>query len=331
MEGECILKYLFYFIKKSTTVLCLLIIFVIVLSNTSEAAVNNDDSKLKMSFAVISDIHDDTIKLDDALRDLNNIDPNYRAVVLNGDIVNQGLQSQYDDISNLLKRDKDILPENVIKNIGNHEYYDYVHGAKGNCKAKCLLNRFLNFANRSNPYFDSWINGYHFISLGSEKTYTPEMDNNVQAFLSDTQLDWLKQELANKYIKGKPIFVFLHQTLDNSVIGSTVFPNAIKQDRLLRAILSKYPEAVFFTSHTHHYLNVPGNFVKQNFAIIDSSSVHRPIRYDQNNNEIDVAGKSQGVFVKVYNDKVVLKGREFSNNTWIDGANYVISLNFLRK
>lgn len=329
------MKYLLNIIKKSTNVLCVLATFIIVFNNgikPCQAAINNNNYYIpRMSFAVLSDIHDDTKKLDNALRDLHNIDPSYSTVILNGDTVNQGLQNQYDDINKLLKKDKDILPKNVIKNIGNHEYYDYDNGAKSDDKAKRLLNRFLKFASKTNPYFDSWINGYHFISLGSEKTYTPEMDNNVQAFLSDTQLNWLKQELANEYIKGKPIFIFLHQTINNSVVGSIILTNAIKQDEQLRSILSQYPETVIFTSHTHHYLNVPGNFVQQKFAIMDSSSVQRPIRYNQKNNEIDVVGSSQGIFVEVYNDKVIIKGREFSNNSWIIGARYVLNFRDVQK
>lgn len=314
--------------KKSAAILCLLTICGAIVNNgttTSKAAVTSNNSRLRMSFAVLSDIHDDTTKLDNAFQDLHNIDPNYSAVIFNGDTVDQGLQPQYDDISNLLKKDKALLPKKVIKNIGNHEYYDYNHGENDDAYAKTFTDRFLTFAGKSKPYFDSWVNGYHFISLGSEKCYTPDMDNNVEAFLSDAQLNWLKQELADKYRKGKPIFVFLHQPLANSVLGSTVCTNTIKQDKQLRDILSQYPEVVFFNSHTHHYLNVPGNFVQQGFAMIDTSSVHRPVRYDANNNEVNVDGTSQGVFVQVYNDKVVLKGREFSTNTWIDGAQYVVN------
>ena len=46
-------------------------------------------------------------------------------MVLNGDTVDQGLESQYETMSKVLKKNKSKLPGTIVKNIGNHEFYDY--------------------------------------------------------------------------------------------------------------------------------------------------------------------------------------------------------------
>ncbi len=47
------------------------------------------------------------------------------ALVLNGDVVDQGLDEQYDSVQKTLNKNKDLLPQTIIKNIGNHEFFDY--------------------------------------------------------------------------------------------------------------------------------------------------------------------------------------------------------------
>lgn len=311
----------------------------------SYAADSISNSRYRMSFAVLSDIHGDGIKLDNALKDLhNNVDNDYSVLILNGDMVDQGKQSQYDVIEGVLEKNEELLPEKVVKNIGNHEFFDYRKRKNKQEYSEQLLNLYLNFSSEEHTYHDTWVKGYHFISLGTEKGNTSDMDNSCQAYLSDAQLNWLKDKLDEKYKKGRPIFVFLHQPLNNTFI--TTFNdcnNAIKQDSSLRIILSQYPEVIIFTSHTHFWFNdkIPErtNFlphlqeVNKGFALVDTSSVHRPVNYEgqkppfTSDKEMDAAGCSQGLFVDVYSDKVIMRGREFSNSTWIEGAEFVVNYN----
>lgn len=333
------------FFKKMQVLLCTATVCYTIFSTggSAYAADNTSNSRPRISFAVLSDVHGDDTKLDNALKDLhNNVDPNYSALILNGDVVDQGMQDQYNDISTVLKNDAGIMPKKVIKNIGNHEFFNYAKGENTQDYSDQLLALNLNFTSQVHPYHDSWVNGYHFISLGTEKGYTSDMGNNSQAYLSDTQLSWFKDKLTEKYRKGKPMFVFLHQPLSHTFITTFDDANdAIQQDDALRSILSQYPEVIFFTSHTHYYYNetdpakkdflehLPG--VNKGFAMVDTSSVHRPVNYEgqqppyTGDKEQDVVGASQGLFVDVYNDKVVMRGREFSDSTWIDVAKFVVS------
>jgi len=331
--------------KKVQALLCVAAICGAILNTgfSVYAADNTSNSRLRMSFAVMSDVHNDDVKFDKALKDIhNNIDPNYSALVLNGDIVDEGKQSEYNNIDTVLRNDAGIIPKTVIKDIGNHEFYDYSKGENTEDDSNQFLGLSLNFEGQVHPYHEKWVNGYHFISLGSEKTYTKDMRDDCQAYLSDAQLNWFKNTLAENYRKGKPIFVFIHQPLNHSFF--TTYDDcaeAIQQDAQVKAILANYPEVILFSGHTHYYLNdqdpnkknflshLPG--VDKGFAMVDSSSVHRPVNYGSSqapytpDKEKDVVGLSQGLFVQVYNDKVVIKGREFSNSTWIDGANFVVN------
>lgn len=168
--------------------------------------------KADLAFAVLGDVHNRTGNLQRAINDLYAINPCMNALVLNGDSVDQGIESQYDSVTKVLDKNKDLLPKTVIKNIGNHEFLDYNIGRNSPKQVKTFINRYLKFSGEKKVYHDKWIRGYHFISLGSEDCKS-KTTNSVEASISKKQLNWLQEKLAEKYQKGKPIFVFLHQNL----------------------------------------------------------------------------------------------------------------------
>lgn len=59
----------------------------------------------------------------EALKDYKNIAPNYKAIVVNGDLTESGTEEQYDDFMNILNNN---IPNNAQKTltIGNHEFYE---------------------------------------------------------------------------------------------------------------------------------------------------------------------------------------------------------------
>ena len=278
---------------------------------------------LKLSFSVLSDIHSGEIKLDYAIKDLHSINPRMDAMVLNGDTVDQGLDEQYGVISRCLTLDKPFLPGRVIKTIGNHEFYNYKKGVNTPKDVEAFVSRFLAFSNEKKVYYDTWINDYHFICLGSEKCYTPEL-GTVRAYISTEQQKWLEEKLSEKYKPKKPIFIFLHQPINETVMGKNIGSNNVKAAQM-SAILSKYPEAILFTSHTHYSLDLPGSFIQKGFSIMNTGSVQEPLKPDGHGGDRRIGG-SQGLYVEVYEDKVIIRGREFSKKDWIDKAYFIIDL-----
>lgn len=278
-------------------------------SAVSTKPVTAEDNGL--TFAVLGDIHGNMPHLENAINDLHNINANMNAIVLNGDNVDQGLKSQYDAIKNTLDKDKDILPKTIIKNIGNHDFFDYAKGPNSREEVQNFINMYLDFSGEKSVYHDTWIKGYHFISLGSESGNTRSL-GPVNAFLSEKQLVWLKERLPEKHEKGKPIFVFLHQHLNTSIKGWI----GVEQRSELKKILSEYPEVILFTSHTHVLLSIDNIEQSQPFTVAHTGAVHyaiQPEGYDIKR----LYDESQGLYIEVNGNKTVIKGRDFIKKSWV--------------
>ncbi|WML34648.1 metallophosphoesterase [Clostridium sp. OS1-26] len=273
--------------------------------STATTKVPEDDS---LTFSVLGDVHGNAGKLDNAINDLHSVKENMDAMILNGDNVDQGLKSQYDAIKNTLNKDHEILPKTIIKNIGNHDYFDYQRGPNKPEDVERFKNMYLDFAGEKSVYHDTWIKGYHFISLGSESGNTKEL-GAVNAFLSQKQLDWLKEKLAEKHEKGKPIFVFLHQHLSTSIKGWI----GVEQRRELNKILSSYPEVILFTSHTHVLLSVDNIKQNQPFTTAHTGAVSYAILPEDYKIK-RLYDEIQGLYVEVKGNKTTIKGRDFAKN-----------------
>lgn len=264
-----------------------------------------------LRFSVLGDVHGNAGKLDKAIKDLYSINNNMDAMILNGDNVDEGLEKQYNAVQGILNKDSKLLPKTIIKNIGNHDYFDYAKGPNSQKDVEHFINLYLNFSGEKSVYHDTWIKDYHFISLGSESGNTKEL-GAVNATLSEKQLDWLKEKLAEKHEKGKPIFVFLHQHLSTSIKG---WNGVVQKDKLTK-ILSQYPDVVLFTSHTHVLLSIDNVKLNQPFTTVHTGAIHYGI--EPNGYKIKrLYDESQGLYVEVKDNKVTIKGRDFAKKSWI--------------
>ncbi|NQX58255.1 metallophosphoesterase [Paenibacillus qinlingensis] len=286
-----------------------------------------------LRFSVVSDIHIqywDTqaqSKLAAALEDLNLTIPSHDALIINGDL-GDGRPNDYAMLTSILQ--KHPLPKQLCFTIGNHDYYKAYYNAAGDWSPTTFPNgesdsaslaRFLAFTQMPSVYYDRWIQGYHFIFLGSERYKQSEPASQEDAWLSSTQLDWLQIKLQENYIQHKPLFVFLHQPLQGTVSGS--LPRGIVQHNELKQILSQYPELIFFTGHTHWELQLTTTLIRDVFTMVNSSSVSYP--YDRNDQLIQ-GDHSEGLIVEVYEDRIHIRGRDFSNQAWIPVADYIVEL-----
>lgn len=295
------------------------------IDKNTESVISNDEvtstdestesttPKKDLTFAVLGDVHGNIPSFQDAIEDLHNINPSMDLLVLNGDTVDQGKEESYVSIKDAISKNKNFLPKTIIKNIGNHEFYDYEAGSNSPEQVKIFINRYLEFAGEEKVYHDKWINDYHFISLGSEDGNSKTTDS-VRAFISDTQQKWLKEKLSEKYQKGKPIFVFLHQHLNDGNKGWI----GVEQSKEVRKILSKYPEIILFTSHTHSDLNNSSILFKQPFTMVHTGAVSYTIVYDDKSD----GGRRRepfikGLYVEVDDNKVVVNGRNIKEKQWI--------------
>ncbi|GIM30227.1 hypothetical protein CPJCM30710_28930 [Clostridium polyendosporum] len=265
-----------------------------------------------LTFSVLGDVHENINHFQQAINDLYTINPSMDVLVLNGDTVDQGSEKQYDSIKKTLDKNKLLLPKTIIKNIGNHEFFNYDIEVNSPEDVQIFKNRYLQFAGEENVYHDIWVKDYHFISLGSEDGNSETIDS-VRAFISKKQQKWLKEKLAEKYEKGKPIFVFLHQHLSNNSgwIG-------VEQSEQVRKILSKYAEVILFTSHTHRQLDNTSVKLNQPFTMVHTGAIHYTIIPNPDKKGgIIREPYIKGLYVEVKGNKVVIKGRDIKEKSWI--------------
>lgn len=271
--------------------------------------------KADLAFAVLGDVHENIDNFQRAMKDLHTINPNMDALVLNGDTVDQGIKDQYDSVKKTLNKNKDLLPRTIIKNIGNHEFFDYNVGINSPQQVNTFINRYLDFSGEKKVYHDTWINGYHFISLGSEDGKSKTTDS-ILADISKAQQNWLKEKLAENYQKGKPIFVFLHQNLKP-------FWNwyGVKQSEEVKQILSQYPEVILFTSHTHSDIDAGSVVLNQPFTMVHTGAIQYTVIPDVNNEGkiigIERGNYVKGLYIEVNGNNVVIMGRNLKEKQWI--------------
>jgi 3',5'-cyclic-AMP phosphodiesterase len=304
------------------------------LAASEEPTADSGESPL-LRFPVISDVHVNEYnpaaqsKFRAALQDLYAVAPDADALIINGDLTTEGTEPQYDMLNAILA---EVPHAPVHTTMGNHEYYKAWVDEQGawnpdgfpNGETETMsINRYLAKTGTESLYNDEWIGDYHFVFLGSEQYRQSDPTNAEDAYLSETQLQWLEGKLAEGASSDKPIFVFLHQPLPYTLSGSSIPINnrAVVQHERLMEILSQYPQVIFFSGHTHWSLNMPTTIAKKRFTMFNTSTVWDPL----NASDTSIGpNESEGLYVEVYADKVVVKGRDFYRRQWIEGQTHEV-------
>ena len=270
-----------------------------------------------LSFQVITDTH---IRADashiynlNLVRALEDIAANGRGsagIMHIGDITDHGLPEEYAEWKRIWNSASGTLPP-LYLTMGNHDV--------GFGEWEANLGRYFEETGTASSYHDHWIDGYHFIFMGTEEGM------EIFCSLSDEQLNWLDGKLGEDASPDRPVFLFLHQPLKDTVAGSLEEQKwyGVVQDTELKAILARHPQAVLFTGHTHWEMEAPRNYFdgeKRLPAMFNAAS----IAYLWTDEDEAKAG-SQGYYVEVYPDYVQVRGRDFTSGKWIDAARYKVS------
>ncbi|MFZ5823656.1 MAG: metallophosphoesterase family protein [Bacillota bacterium] len=178
--------------------------------------------------------------------------------------------------------------------------------------------RFMRFMGYDRPYHDLWINGVHLIMLSQEAYVQERPEVGEGAWYSDEQLAWLR-ETMKPHADGRPALLFIHQPLPPD--GEDGGQHRVIRAREFRAILEPYRNVFVLSGHTHRSLETEGRYVRHaTFHWFSNASVGKT------RGAASVAAPVQGLYVQVYPDQVVVLGREFSNGTWIKGAEWTVPL-----
>jgi len=282
----------------------------------SETPAEEPDLKI----AIISDVHisgrqHQQERFKKALADSKGTAPGYDVLAIVGDLTTRGFDYEYDEFNNILKQHSILGAEKFIS-IGNHEFFERRFGPNKELTDEDMKNRFIEKVRQidtlggiNNVYYDKWISGYHFITLGSESTNPSNWDiPNIRS----AQYDWLEETIAVDADPNRPIFVFLHQPIDNTVYCSEEWGARLPDDRL-KKILQQYPQAILFSGHTHCLLQHPRTVFQDRFTMVNTGAVDNSY-FEGGIGQPDF---SQGLLVDVYKNRVEIKAREFSTGSWI--------------
>ncbi|CAH1227927.1 3',5'-cyclic adenosine monophosphate phosphodiesterase CpdA [Paenibacillus allorhizoplanae] len=300
-------------------------------ASAQPVSVDSTNNQLLLSFFLLSDVHisnngTTTIidKLHSALKDITRFESPVDTIVFGGDITDVGRDQDYKLFRKVLDNYK--LPP-LYANMGNHDYYDIWISSKGDWSAETVPNgktdamsreRFMKFFGyKDKPYKDVWMNDVHLIML-SQETYVQENPEVGEgAWYSDEQLAWL-ENCMKSHEDGKPAFIFIHQPLPAPEMDGK--PPQLLRAKEFRAILAPYKNVFVLSGHTHRNFATENHYNTQNsFHWFNNASVGKTRSTDNPN-------CAQGMYVQIFNNEVVVRGREFSDRTWIESAIYTVPM-----
>ncbi len=252
-----------------------------------------------------------------ALEDIKAISPDSMGIFINGDVADHGQVAEYKAFKRLVEQAGDGLPA-ILCSIGNHDF-------AGGAGAAGQIRRFLNGTGNDSEtvWFDTWISGYHFVFLGGESV-------GLYADLSETQLSWLEETLAEDRAEGRPIFLFLHQGLMDTVAGTFKYQDwhGVKQSDRLRCILKQYPEVVLFSGHSHWTMESDCTVKSADDelpAVVSTASCAYLWDDSCMATNVGIVG-SEGYYLYLYENYLVIRGRSYDKGEWIGSAQFVLTL-----
>lgn len=291
-----------------------------------------EGSKPLASFQVVSDVH---IKSDDltetnavnmiaGLKDIRTMDPDTLGIMNLGDFTQSGTKAQYDAMYRIMDQYSPVSDDKIMITLGNHDVRG-TSSADWN-KDETVISKYwptakalyLERNSRYMPdtdgkvYFDRWLGGYHFIAINTENGIKDAM------YLSDDQLEWLEKTLAENASPDKPIFVLGHNALKDTHWRSNILNDFGNQDKRVKEIFSKYPQVIYLSGHIHNGFGVVEAIDRGFGTMIDLPS------YNDSENGVKETGT--GYHVKIYDDSIVFKARNFKTSAWMPEYDITVTL-----
>lgn len=260
--------------------------------------------ELIVSFSAVSDIHVETNNPDaynaySALLKGLKAGEDHDAVVYLGDNVMNGQLLENFFFYTAIKA---VMPsENNLVVSGNHDL------GNGEGDYEDLLDNYISNNNTylgknlTDSYYYQIINGCYFIVLASEDTGAEEFR------MSDEQFEWLENVLIEADVADAPVFVFNH------------FPIRYLRDKdpaSLSALLNKYNTLLFVHGHIHSELG-KGSFY--NWDGINCVNLPR-------STEVVDYEPGDGIVVELYENRLLVRGRDFIKGEWVEGLEYSYAL-----
>ena len=286
-------------------------------SASSQPVKTPDNFTPVLRFVVCSDIHLNGEEDQEAAKRFRNLFAdmyaygenseytNLDAMLVAGDFTGGGAEKEYEMFNKIIAESMKEGTQ-LITVLGNHEFIEYrdVDASVGYDVYKKFINE--------NVDTDIVINGYHFIGVS--------YDDDGKSFTAKMQ--WLNERLANatKEDPTKPVFVMNHPHPFLTVYGSVNW-----SDMALRTVLSKYPQVVDFSGHSHYAASDPRSVWQGQFTAVGCGSLSAfmgNLNYIEGDK--DAPGESGGAWLVEVDAKgnVSMKLYDIANRMFFGNVDY---------
>ena len=276
--------------------------------------------EIRLNAVLTADIHVDSdplhprnVLLMKLLRGIAKSDAPVDALVLAGDSANLAEQKEYLFLESILRLYN--KTGCVIPSMGNHDSGSTSMGKDCEKTFETTCGNFRDFqrfcgVDSDTVYYVRIVNGYHFIVIG-----TDEMLDAGDPVLHEEQLAWLDARLAEAAGSGNPVFIVGHEPIwfngrfTGEYISSDGTPCGIEN------IIQKHTDAgivvLFIGGHRHDpfteqcFMNP-----SQNFYCINLPTSTK--------NEDDPDKNGEAAALEVYEDRMVIRPRNYISGEWYD-------------
>ena len=274
----------------------------------------NTGAKL-YSFGAVSDIHlqaetaqDDFQKALVFFNEVEKVD----FICVCGDLSNSGLVAEHTPYRNIINAHSPNTP--VYECTGNHDVVSTAGGTIGTITG--------------NPLYYTFTQGNDlFVMFGMYGVYS--MSGEI--FTSE-QLQWLYETLESN--RNKRVFVFQHCFRSDG--SGKPYPNSPTSELLdsekgnvFKSLMEHYTNVLWFHGHSHMDFNSQEDCEYANYdRKFGCHSIHIPSlalpRDYQESGFVNVYAESEGYVVDVYENHIVLRGRDFVRDQFLPIATYCI-------
>ena len=255
------------------------------------------------------------------LQNVKAVSPEALGLFVVGDMANSGQETEYQNLVALHAEAGEVPP--LFLTLGNHDFYN---NSFEEARAKFLRYATLpDGTHPETPTYDFWLGGYHFISLSTDEP------DGLDAIFHQSTMDWLREKLDEDRDPARPTFLFLHQSLYDTVSGSLPGErwHGVKNDQMLRDVLADYPEVMFFNGHSHWTMDSVSNMFEGTPELPCRIFNCASVGYLWNGMNV-VTGEhldgSQGYLVKICGSTLYVLGRDFCAGEWVSAAQYRVEL-----
>lgn len=273
------------------------------------------------SFGALSDVHIDNDGTDEAsasgdfIKALTFFNSNANLVAISGDLCNE---NSYNELS-------------IYKNLVDTNSTIPVYASRGNHDARYSISDFEAYTGKG-LYFEEEYNNDKFIFLGMNS------EDYSEACFKKEELTWLEEKLES--YKNQRVFLFFHVFMPNTCGNinnlysySGLNTSSTEIQRFI-SLMNKYKNVIYFSGHSHLEFDLQRIGANANI-FSDGTTCHRvhipscaKPRKNVNGTSASETYKydagSEGYLVDVYENCIVLRGRDFIKGKYLPIANYLL-------